>query len=159
MKFYAFASSEIDPDFVSKEIMETIGAPYSHCGVIAEEDDSETIYHATGKGFHSQDIPSFLAEGKQFVHKFEMKLTVHPEFALGYLEGNIGKEYSESQYLGFINKRFEKLVENGAEKLICSEALTLFALKCCGLQKSNLTEGTDFIDPKEAIELARLVAK
>lgn len=147
-KFEVFVSREKEPDFVSKMIMKKIGANYSHIGLLI---DGHSIYHATGKGFHLQLLSDF-EQKKLIVDKIEVSV-LNADYALGYLHGNIGKEYSQSQYLGFLLPWLTSLVDNGDEKLICSESVINF-LKHCVYDFYHV-EPADFVDPKEAFEMVK----
>lgn len=152
-KFFIFGSVELEPDFLSKSIMQKIGADFSHVGIIeVGHDDIERIFHATGEGFNQKLVSEFLID-HVFIHKIEVPVE-NPGFASGWLRGNIGKDYSESQFAGFIKERFKKLVSDGKRELICSEATTRFLMECSTLQYD---ENPDFVDPKQAIELAKKV--
>lgn len=146
--FEIFVSREKNPDLVSRLIMKKIGADYSHIGIIVH---GHTIWHATGSGFGIEPMESFLAK-RMIVDR--IKVDVRDEaFAMGYLHGMKGREYSTSQYLGFLIPAISKLFRNGQEKTICSEAVMEFMSACAGYP--FLSQGADFIDPKQAFELIK----
>lgn len=165
MKFSIFFSAEIEPDFVSRAIMKRYNKPYSHVGVLVSlsvEDQlfldlaklphpGEWIFHATGKGFHAELKDSYLAKGKTFVKLVPVR-PLDEIFALGFLAGNIGKEYSSSQYLGFFSSSLAKLVANGKEKLICSEAVFDFLTQICGME-NKVNQAPDMIAPPHIEEI------
>lgn len=137
--------------------MNRIGANYSHVGHIIDfENDSKPnlIYHATGKkGFHEELELSFL-QTHFYRHKFDITpfLRVHPERFLGFLEGNLGKDYSESQFVGFIpviGKWLQKFVDDNDSELICSEITSLSCTKYTSLPISG---NADFNNPKQFID-------
>jgi hypothetical protein len=99
MKYELFASYEINPDFKSKSIMKATNCSFSHVGII---ENDEMIFQATSKGFHSIRFDEFMP-GNGLAHRFELKV-LNIDFAAGWLRGNVGKDYSESQFLGFLFK-------------------------------------------------------
>ncbi len=170
MKFEFFASYEPKPDWKSGGIMLATGCKFSHVGIIVNE---EHIYHATGIGFNEEHIDEFLLT-HQFAHRFELMLKDDTPFghgrALGWLQGNIGKDYSETQFLGFgaefverylpaflVNK-IKSLVTDGMRELVCSESVVRFGLEHCGLVLED-GHNPDFDTPEESVTIMQAVKK
>lgn len=152
-KFELFVSWETPkPDFMSKWTMRVIDAPYSHIGIIVH---GYQIYHMVGKGFSKVNLNEFMET--HGIHKVDISRLIesHP-FALGYLEGRLGVEYSYSQYLGFIFKWARRFVRNNREKGVCSEEMAHFLINC-GIKPVRhkyigLKDILDFVDPKQVWE-------
>ena|SRR3990167_2554860 len=105
MKFYLFSSAETRPDKISLTIMRRLQTNYSHVGIIVEEG----IYHSTGDGVNKKQVDEFLKD-HLFVHKIDITRFVESvAYSIGWCDGNIGKDYSESQYLGIMFPKFELL--------------------------------------------------
>jgi hypothetical protein len=156
MRYYAFASVELEPDFLSRSIMQALDCKWSHNGIIycVDDNDSGTIVHSIGKGVCEEPVREFLISHK-FVHFINVTSLINDHgFAKGWLKGSIGKDYSESQYLGFLFPRIKKLVSDGKAEMICSEFAARFMCECTsfkGFDEANC----DFIDPKIFIETLR----
>lgn len=160
MKYEVFASFEPNPDFKSGTIMKATNCSFSHVGII---ENGDLIFEAHGGGFRSISMEEFMVN-HAFAHRFELNV-LDPEFAAGWLRGNVGKDYSESQFVGFLLKHFKEngftrwiyeLVGDGNSELICSEAVVRFGLECCGLEFDG---DPDFVSPEESIEIMRKAAK
>lgn len=160
MKYEFFASFEIEPDLKSAAIMKATDCEFSHVGII---EDGRCIFQATGIGFHSCLVEEF-EKGHGFAHRFEIAV-IDPEFAAGWLRGNLGKDYSESQLLGFALRKLKasrfgkyllKFLGDGRRELICSESVVRFAIECCGLSFGG---DPDYVTPQESVEIMRGVLK
>lgn len=151
VKFYIFVSGEHKPDFVSKRIMKRFKTDYSHIGLVVEIDGHKTIYHSVGKGFSTESYEEFLKE--HYIYEKDItKYIYNFQFALGYLTGRLGIEYSYSQYLGFLFPMLQRLVRNKKEKGICSEEAARFLNECCQECLRVNKKQLDFISPKEVWE-------
>jgi hypothetical protein len=152
MRFFIFISAEEKPDLVSKAIMWKLDTNYSHIGIGIADDDGEihTLYHSIGDGYTKQPTESWLKKGKIINGVKEIKV-INADQAIGYLEGNIGKDYSESQYLGFVIPSLARFFANGVSKQICSEAVALFLMN--HLEGGfEIKKQADFASPKDVWE-------
>lgn len=159
MKIFYASAAEITPDFKSHGIMKFLGTNYSHVLHIIEPEAGEPfLWHSTGEGVNCKLLRDFL-QTHRLIHKFDVtdRLIVSADRFLGYLEGNEGKDYSETQYAGFINDVFKRRVGDGPSELICSEFTARSANKYTSLQ---IKGDEDFVTPKmfiEAIESYNLI--
>ena len=159
MKFEKVLVAEKDPDLVSQTIMDITHSKGSHIMIMI---DGKILYHATGeheccgevyKGVHKLGPKATTEYMKS--HVIVKKKTIsplHEMYAIGWLDGNCGKGYSQSQFAGFIPnwKWMKKLVDNDRALMICSELTTCFEIDCCGLV---FTGNSDYITPEDAINL------
>lgn len=152
MRFKIFVSGEINPDFLSRRIMKRFKTNYSHIGMIVIDNQGfTTIYHSVGEGFSAKNYDDFCEEH----HMQEIDITryiLNEDYALGYLNGRIGVEYSFSQYLGFVFKSLQGLTRNGKEKGICSEEAARFMFHCCQHNLKIDQSKFDFVSPKDVWE-------
>jgi hypothetical protein len=144
-----FGSRETHPDIASTGIMAATGEDISHAGLIV---DRTTIWHATGKGFHSVRLEDF-ARDHVLVYRFEVKV-LDRSYAMGWLQGSHGKQYGASQYPGFLAAGLRQIGDNDDRQLICSEAVLLFGIDCCGL---TFPADADFATPLQAIKAMQTV--
>ena len=154
MKFCIWVSAEIKPDFVSRMIMWWLKCDYSHIGIGLVDQDNElhTIYHSVGEGFSTLSVKDFLSHGKKIVGVKHIPVK-NPDQALGFLDGMMGKDYSEMQYIGFMLPWLKKLVDNGEGELVCSEAATLFVQKYMVDGEIKFKDfNADFTSPKDLWE-------
>lgn len=120
-----------------------MGVRYSHIGILV----GDRIYHSIGNGVTEECFESFK---KTHWIPFRKKVVVQCErYALGYLDGHIGIEYSQSQYFGFLVKRFQRFFRNKKSKLICSEFVANFINDCT---QQKIFKDTDFLTPREVFE-------
>lgn len=148
MKIQIFGSKEKKPDTLSKVIMSRLGCDYSHVGIIFDG----IIYHAVGEGVCTISQEEFLKE-RDFSLLLDVTNKVQPstDILFGWLEGRKGTEYSTSQYLGFAFPELQRFVDNGAEKVVCSELAYEFAV-FAGILPTGHFPNQDFVDPKMIIE-------
>lgn len=147
--FQIASCRENKPDLLSAALMRVMRANYSHVIII---ENGDTVYHATGKGFHAEPLSEVLK-----AHTLPDIIEVNcPDESLanGYLRRMIGMDYSESQFLGFIFPFMKPFFRNRHQRAICSEAVSDFLKDCCGCE---INEDTDYIDPVKAIAYARTV--
>lgn len=150
MKFSILAVGELEPDFVSKRIQHFLKTDYSHSAILVED---FMVYHATGKGFHAIPLHSLLP-GHALRHKIDFELPdAQSHYACGWLQGALGHEYSQSQYLGFLFPFLKRWVANGNSKTVCSEAVGQFMFDCLNVKDARLYE-CDFLSPKDVTEIA-----
>ena len=182
VRYFIFLSREIKPDFVSGGIMAALEKDYSHAGILRCDDctvDQGEIFHSTGKGFHQMSAEEFLSGGRRFVKLVDITHIVFDEaFAHGWLIGNCGTGYGNTQYvsigLALIAKKLTKLLSkfvkgwtirakkfftNGNHAEICSESVAWFIDDCTidqffGQADKDLVtpiEVEDFIDYVNAV--------
>jgi hypothetical protein len=148
-----FASYEPKPDWRSAGIMFATKCKFSHVGII---ENGSKIFHATRFGFGEETVEEF-----ELTHKYAHRWELHvpdPIFASGWLRGNVGKDYSESQFVGFLFKIpfIRKLFSDGRSELICSEAAIRFGIECCGLRFDG---NPDFVSPEESVEIMKQIQR
>lgn len=149
MKFEILALGELEPDFASRHIQAFLGTDYSHCAILV---DGLWAYHATAEGFHMTPWAT-LSPGHAVRHRFEWELDRDTtQYALGWLEGCLGCEYSESQYLGFLFPFLRHFVANGRSKTVCSEAAGQFMFDCLKIKEARLY-ACDWLTPKDIVEI------
>lgn len=153
MKIEIFASKEKKPDMLSKIIMKRLGCNYSHVGIIFDDQ----IYHAVGEGVCKADQDKFLQD-RTYSELLDVtdKVQVSKEALYGWLEGRLGTEYSTSQYLGFAFPELREHIDNGSEKVVCSELAYEFAV-FAGLLPKGHFPNPDYVDPKMLIEALKAV--
>lgn len=149
MKFEVLAIGEEKPDFVSRRIQSFLGTDYSHCAILVAD---RWCYHATEQGFNM--VPWIhVAPGHIIRHRFAFELDpARTQFSLGWLHASLGKEYSESQYLGFLFPFLRRFVANDRSKTVCSEAVGQFLFDCVGVKHGSLHK-CDFLSPKDVVEI------
>jgi hypothetical protein len=152
MRFCIFISAEIKPDFVSRAIMWKLGCNYSHIGIGLKDEmgNLHTLFHSVGEGFSEISVGDFIAHGKRIVAVKDVPIK-NADFAMGYLIGMKGKEYSESQYFGFLIPKLQKYFDNDNRKLICSEAVALFLQEHMVGEFEKIKQA-DFASPKDVWE-------
>ncbi len=132
-------------DIVSRLIMWFLETKYSHCFFIMDG----VIYHADGKGVRNLHLADYL-KTHILVHNIPVELNITDKEFLMFMEGANRKDYSESQYLGFLFKWLQPIVANGEKRQICSELVSL-VLKKYG--KYELQKPADFMSPLDVFEL------
>lgn len=163
MKFIYFASREKQPDWKSRKIMKAISWDCSHSLLYVEEGDYRAIYHATGKhkyrdgrmakGFHKiegDNLAEFL-ETHTLHYKVELPV-VNAAAGIAFCDANIGKDYSETQLVGFYLPVLKVFLGDGEAELICSEYPIRFAMHPLILN-FHFAEDPDWIDPKVCTEV------
>lgn len=163
-RFFIFWSREVNPDFTSKVIMKKLGTDYSHVGIIKLDPWQEhwrfgTIFHNyDADGFSSMHVSDFL---KDHLIYDAVEVTEHlfrPDFAEGWLNGNIGRGYAYLQLLGFLWDGLRRLVANGRRKSICSEDVGYFFRDCSVLSYFD-GRNLDFISPKLVVDFVKTLKK
>lgn len=165
MKFTYATSREKDPDFKSRTIMKAIGFDYSHSLIMV---DDSMIFHATGKheyrdgrkvkGFHmieGDNMAEFL-ETHDLGHLVDLPV-INPDYAFGYCQGNVGKDYSESQLIGCSLPILRVFMGDDTAELICSEFPIRFAMHKQILD-FKFAQEPDWICPKVCTEVMYKIA-
>lgn len=147
MKFEIFVSREKNPDFISRMIMKVTKADFSHIGVLV---NGTTVIHAVGEGYLEQSAESFLVK-KMFVELHEVKV-VNEQYSLGWLHGNLGKDYSQSQFFGFLFPFLRPLLDNNRTKGYCSEFMLDFAIDCLVGGHTLAECDSDWYSPKQTLQ-------
>ena len=147
MKLEIIATHEKKIDFVSKNLELFMGTSYSHNAIVVDE---AVVYHATEKGFHKMPLSNLLLQC-DIRHRFEFVRPI-PEFyyAHGWLDGCVGREYSESQYFGFLFPFLKPMLQNGRKKTICSEVVADFMIDCLKIDDDRLSDA-DWLTPKDIV--------
>lgn len=146
MKFSIFVSKEDEPDFVSRRIMKRYNADFSHIGIIVDNDNEKRVYHSVGKGFSTMPLKDLNKDHTLQILDVTSYIVNH-DYALGYLQGRLGVEYSLSQYLGFIFPSLQRFVKNGNRQGICSEEVARFCNHVCKPEMQISNENFDFLPP------------
>jgi hypothetical protein len=151
-----FASQEKNPDFKSRAIMQATGWDCSHVGIIY---GGFKIWHATGIGLHSLEGEKFdeFMRLHNLPHRFALPVR-NSDYARGYCRGNEGKDYSESQLVGFKVPGLRDGLGDGEAELICSEFVIRFANEF-DILNLHCDLDPDFIDPKTCMEIMRKLVK
>ena len=144
MKINVCMVAETKPDFVSRQIMERIGAPYSHAAIIYKD----LVYHCIERGVCVQNLADGLHHSKIVVSK-EVELNCTEDAFFAFMQGALDKDYSELQLVGFIFPKMAKYVADGRSELICSEFVAWVLVELAGYKFS---EELDFVDPRELFE-------
>lgn len=134
---------ENKPDFVSSMIMFFMRTNYSHVLMCKDR----VIYHSVGKGVEAVPYGAFMKDHTLPITRL-VKLTCTLDQLGDYLDAHIGKEYSESQYIGFIFPFLKPFFRNRKKKTICSEFVARLLNNCCGYEFKDC----DFLSPKNVIE-------
>ena len=153
MKIELLAIGEVKPDWASTLIQRALDTDYSHIGILI---NGVHLWHATEVGFHMIPWATF-EPGHVVRHRFEWEVkdgTYQEGLITGWLIATMGKEYSTSQYLGFIFPmlRSVKIIANGNSKLVCSEAGGQFLYDTYLLRDHRLSK-CDWLDPKKIVEI------
>lgn len=168
MRFYYCVERELNPDHFSILIMNVIEAPYSHAFILVEDvPETERLIFGlpkTGNIIFEATIPNycFRAEDsldpkvEQVMHKAEIKVR-NESMALGWLLGNMGKEYSLSQSIGFLdlklNTSFIKIWGNGEGKGVCSEFCARFGAVHSVRPDFFSEVNLEYVNPKSGLKL------
>jgi len=130
-------------------IKRRIGADFSHIGIIWND---ITVFHATYIGYNKMNLHDFKQKNK-ILGRQKINVNVSDQmYALGWLNGNLGKDYSQSQFLGFMFGWMKPLVNNNDERGICSEFVARFLQECT---KIIIVRDPDFIDPKQLWDVVK----
>lgn len=132
-------------DIVSRLIMWFLNTKYSHCFFILDG----VIYHADGKGVRHLNLDKYL-ETHIMLHEIPVDLDITEKEFLMFMEGANKKDYSESQYLGFLFTWLQPIVANGEKRQICSELVSLVLDKYGAYE---LPKAADFMSPRDVFEL------
>lgn len=165
MKFFYCTEKENKPDNFSQLIMDVLQTDYSHALILVEDIpldvcvyagfpiNKSIIFHATIPKYSWTTLHAELAGGANEINN-KIPIKVRDEmFALGWLIGNMGKDYSLSQSLGVLYPRLRDIYGNGEGKGFCSEFTARFG--AINGVRPDVFESVDleFADPKMALEL------
>jgi len=127
------------------------GTPYSHAAILV---DGRLLYQSTRIGVHSTDFAEFEKTHVVWKKPIATKTTglIGVNYALGWLDGCIGCEYSQAQFVGFIFPKLRPLVINKRARRICSEFAADFLQDCCGVKVQKSMATNDFVTPKDIWE-------
>ena len=153
MKIKVCFTSEKKPDFTSRMIMKIMRTSYSHVFFVHKGN----IYHSVGEGVCVEPYEKYL-ESHDLVEEFDVDLVCTEEVFEAFMDGEKEKEYSMSQYLGFVIPFMQKYVDNNNAKRICSE-LVAVALQNYGKTKYTFTKDLDFTNPKDVYEILKASVK
>jgi hypothetical protein len=150
MEISVIIMREIRPDLVSRAIMAWTGVPYSHIAIGYSVDGEDYLFHAYGRGVCCDRMDTYMQDHQAMGRKI-VKLKCSLEEFRAYVNGAVGKDYSESQFLGFIfpYKWVLKLVGDGEKELVCSELVARVLHRYAGYE---FHEDMDWLDPKEVWE-------
>ncbi len=112
---------EVDPDWKSRGIMFAMGTNYSHVGIVGYASDGRKyLCHAIGGGVTYSQPMDYLGKHK-IVFKKTIELSCSQDMLTGFVMGESGKEYSQTQLLLIAMKVRWPWMLNGDSKRICSE--------------------------------------
>lgn len=165
MDFFFCTEREFEPDNFSQLIQETFNIGWSHNLILVSNIPIEVrvrlglhlsddiVYHATIPKYARIPLSQELAAGSEIVHKIQIEVQ-DEMFALGWLEGNMDKEYSFSQCAALIYPHLRPLFGNGPGKGFCSEFAMRFA-KTNSIRSYLLTDvDPEWVDPgQKTVEL------
>lgn len=127
-------------------ISKFLNKEYSHAGIIV---DNNLVYHATAEGFHISPLAEFL-KNHYLVKEYDVtKYVTQLSYALGWLDGNLGKDYPETDLFAAVVRRMtghENSFGDGASEMYCSEACARFLEKCTSLDIFDHID-CDFVFP------------
>jgi hypothetical protein len=150
MQAYVFVASEYKPSYRAWPIMFWLKRSYSHAGILL----NSTVYHATRHGVIKENIEKFM-KTDYFVHLIDVSdYLISTNYAKGWCEGSLGKDYSESQLFALVFKflRKVKIMSDGKSEMICSEFTARFVDECTKIPIFDKVN-KDFISPSKFIEV------
>lgn len=145
MKLKIAFTREYKPDLVSKLIQKYLKTDYSHTFFVL----NDTSFHSTGKGVHEVPLSDYL-QTHVLVMEFEVESNQTESEFLSFMAGSMGKDYGESQYIGFLFPFLQKYLDNNNSKTICSEIVATYLADYCGYK---LPKDADFMSPRDVYEL------
>lgn len=112
------------------------------------------VFHATGEGVNKQDAVEFFKHHDSGAYK-QIKLNCTADEFLGYVDGSCGKDYAESQFLGFIfpYKWIQKIVGDGGKEIICSELVAMVLDKF--KKQIKFDKSFEFLKPEECFKIIK----
>ena len=141
MKIQVAFTCEKKPDIISKIIMWVLKSTYSHVFLV----HNESIYHSVGDGVCKIKLSDYL-KTHNLIKYFDVELDCSEEVFEAFMAGEDGKDYSESQYIGFMFPFMQSYFDNDNEKRICSEFVAIVLEK---YGKYVLPKDADFMHPKD----------
>jgi hypothetical protein len=170
LKFFICTEREVSPDEFSALIQDVSRTDYSHMQVLVTEipdmirrrlslPDGDLIFHATTPKYEQISFEKEYADSNnKMVHKIECPVWDEVG-ALEWLRGNMGKDYSLSQCLGYFSEELQKIWGNGEGKGICVEFGMRFIAEC-GMKPEVLAgRNLDYIKLPDGVALAQEHAK
>lgn len=174
MRFYYCVEREKNPDWFSQAIMDQIKAPYSHALVLMSDIPSDmrerhklpavgdVIFHATIPKYTFIGVAEELDNGANEIYDM-IEIKVQDEcFALGWLLGNMDKEYSFSQCIGMLDfglfdehfkRKLAEIWGNDAGRGVCSELPVRFGMACSVLPEFFANINPEGTNPKKGLKL------
>lgn len=154
-------TQEVPADWSSKAIMWGMGKNYSHVAIVGRALDGKEYWcHAIDQGVCYTD-PSEYLKNHIIVRKKSVQLTCTREELQGFIMGESGKEYSDSQLvfagvkdypvLGWLARHLIRL--NGNEKRICSEFVAIVLFHYSEYRYDLAKRNLDLITPAELEEI------
>lgn len=137
--------AEIDPDWATRLLMWWSKVPYSHIAIEFEGD----IYHAVGEGVSVHNYKEYMESHREMGRKRIMLKCTKATF-LAYVEGAKGKDYSETQLIGFIFPWWRRFFSDGKREVICSEFVSRILARYTDIDYTGIN--LDYLTPKEAWE-------
>lgn len=135
-----------NPDIISRIIMWFMGAKYSHIMIRSEG----WIYHSVGKGVSVTSGNKYFSDHIAVDTK-TVKCLCSEKVLERYVQEQLEKDYSQSQFIGFIFPWTRVWFRNGENRTICSEFVGRILNRHCGYKIKDL----DFKSPKDIFEAIR----
>lgn len=149
MKFSVLALGEWKPDFVSWRVQQELGVDYSHIAICVNDN---WMYHETARPFHMAPVHGILVN-HAVVHDFDFELEYgDARYALGWLQGALGKKSPEIQSLSPLFPLMRRLVTNEFSKLAVPKIAGQFLFECLKIKDARLFS-SDFLTPKDIVEI------
>lgn len=138
---------ELKPDWFSRFCMWWQKVDFSHAAVVFTDprDGVEKVFEAADKGVTLTPFAPF-ASGHHIINHIQRRITVSEDYALGWIDGQVGKEYSELQLL-YVGK-FIRWGKNGRTKFICVELSIFTAQVLTGLKVDEDLDRIDLVETK-----------
>lgn len=148
-------TAEKKPDLGSRLIMWWTKSKFSHCLIRYDHPWGKTmIFQATSEGVNVVEAEEFFKTHIAVDNILDIKLNCTPEEFVGYVEGSCGKDYSESQYLGFLFnwKWLRDWFADGDKELVCSELVASVIQRWTHIR---FDKQLDYLTPAEVLETVR----
>lgn len=151
------------PTWKTKIILWGSGRPYSHVALIGKATDGkEYIFHAVGQGVLHQLASEYVNDERWIVKRKKIQLTCSQDRLEGYVLGESGKDYSETQLAVLTLARFLKMkwamkfwywLSDGNRERICSEIVYAVILLWSTIPCSSAD--IDFVTPGDLDDLLK----
>jgi hypothetical protein len=149
MEITVAVMAEHTPDTFSRIIMKWLGVKYSHVAIIY----NGMVYHAIQKGVCCEPF-SEVSKVDYIFDSLDVRLNVTKDYFNGFMKGCVGRDYCETQLVGYAFSPIKKLVSDGRREFTCSE-FGAWVLECMAGYKWE--ENLDFVDPKEFLDKVKEV--